>query len=84
LRERSESNSTPRLRAWVEGRIEEPRKDKDGSRTLDLCCWVPIRRYSVLDGLTVRRFKVSQEYTASRVEDKMESLVDESELEKEI
>jgi len=34
LKEKSESNSTPRLRAWVEGLIEEPRKEKEGSRIL--------------------------------------------------
>jgi hypothetical protein len=45
---------------------------------------VPIRRNSVLEGFTVRRFKVSQEWMISRVEDRTERLLVESEDEKEI
>jgi len=64
--------------------MEVPQKEREESRIFALCCRVPIRRYSVFEGLTVRRFDVSQEQTASRVEERIERLVDESELENEI
>ena len=51
---------------------------------LNRCCLVSIRWNSVLAGLTVRRFKLSQECMISRVDDKIERLVVESEEEKEI
>lgn len=83
-KERSESNSTPRLRAWMLGGIGMPRKDMEQLVILERCCLVPIRRNSVLAGFTVRRFKVSQEWMVSRVEDRTERLVVESDEEKEI
>jgi len=61
LKEKSDSNSTPRLRAWEDGEIEVPRNEKELSVILSLCCCVPMRRYSVFDGLTERRLSVSQE-----------------------
>ena len=45
---------------------------------------VPIRRNSVLAGFTVRRFKLSQEWMLSRVVDRIERLVVDSEEEKDI
>ena len=45
---------------------------------------VPIRRNSVLDGFTERRFELSQEWMLSRVDDKIERLVVESEEEKDM
>lgn len=51
---------------------------------LAFCWFVPIRRYSVFEGLTERRFDVSQEWTESRVEERMERLAVESELVKEM
>ena len=56
LYDRSESNSTPRLRAWVVGEIDRLRKVIAELEILSRCWEVPIRRYSVLAGLTVRRF----------------------------
>ena len=48
-------------------------------------CWlVPTNKYSVLDGLTERRFAVSQAWIESRVEESMAELEAASELENEI
>jgi hypothetical protein len=66
------------------GEIGIPRKDMEQFVILERCCLVPIRRNSVLAGLTVRRFKVSQEWMVSRVEDRIERLVLESEGENEM
>ena len=52
--------------------------------TSDRCCGVPIRRNSVLDGLTVSRIVVSQACTLSRVEERIDKLRLESEAEKEM
>jgi len=52
--------------------------------TLERCWGVPIRRNSVLEGLTVRRFRLSQEWMESRVEDRVKRLDEESEGEKEM
>ena len=43
-KERSESNSTPRLRAWMLGEMGMPRKDMEQLVILERCCLVPIRR----------------------------------------
>jgi hypothetical protein len=56
----------------------------DEEVTLERCCGVPISRYSDLDGLTVRRLDVSQEWTESSVEDNVERLLAESEELKEM
>jgi len=43
-----------------------------------------MRSYSVLDGLTVRRFDVSQEWTELSVEERISRFLAESEAEKEM
>jgi len=45
---------TPRLRTEVDGWITLPENDKESAVTLALCCVVPTRRYSVLEGLSDR------------------------------
>jgi hypothetical protein len=48
-------------------------------------CWgVPIRRYSVLEGFTVRRLEVSQLWTVSRVDERILRLGGASVAEKEM
>ena len=59
-KERLESNLIPRLQASEDGLTKIPWKVMDGERTLDRCCGVLIKRYSVLVGLTERWFEVSQ------------------------
>jgi hypothetical protein len=61
-----------------------PWKCIEGEVTLERCWGVPIRRYSVFDGLTVRRFENNQEWTVSRVDERRVRLVEESEAEKEM
>jgi hypothetical protein len=58
----------PRLRASGEGLRRTPWKVMDGERTLDRCCGVPIKRYSVLERLTDKRFEVSHEWVWSRAD----------------
>ena len=84
LNERSELKVTPRLRAEVDEVRVVPWKLIVDEVTLDRCCGVPIRRYSVLDGLTVSRFIVSQACTLSRVEERIDKLRLESEAAKEM
>jgi len=72
LRERSGSKITPKFLHEVEGVKLLPQKDTEEFEetvTLERCCGVPISRYSVLDGLTVRRLFVSQVCTASSIEE---------------
>jgi len=64
--------------------MDAPRKEMDELVTLERCWGVPIRRNSVLEGLTVRRFRLSQEWMESRVEDRVKRLDEESEGEKEM
>ena len=49
----------PRLRTDLEGDIAVPWKLTEDDCILERCCGVPTRRYSVLEGLTVRRLDVS-------------------------
>jgi len=51
---------TPRLRAELEGAIGKFWKYKVDERILERWMGVPMRRYSVLEGLTVRWLEVSQ------------------------
>lgn len=82
--ERLLSKITPRLRAdWVGERVV-PWNSREGEVTFERCWGVPIRRYSVFDGLTVRRLENNQEWTVSRVDDRRARLVEESEAEKEM
>ena len=67
--ERLESKITPRLRASAEGLRMAPWKEIDGDTTLDRCWGVPIKRNSVFEGLTVRRFEVSHEWVRSSADD---------------
>ena len=66
------------------GEIGIPRKDIEQLVILERCCLVPIRRNSVLAGFTERRFELSQEWILSRVDDRIERLVVESEEEKDM
>ena len=52
--------------------------------SFERCCGVPIIKYSVFEGLTERRFEVSQACTESRAEDRVARLVAESVLLKEM
>jgi hypothetical protein len=58
--ERVESNMTPRLRAESVGATQEEQKEMRKEEILDRCLAEPIKRYSGCEGLTVRRFDVSQ------------------------
>lgn len=72
LRERSGSKITPKFLHEVEGVKLLPQKDTEEFEetvTLERCCGVPISRYSVLDGLTVRRLFVRQVCTTSSIEE---------------
>lgn len=64
--------------------MDRPRKVMEEFVILERCLEVPIRRYSVLEGLTVRRFTLSQEWMVSRVEDRVWRLVADFDGEKEI
>ena len=59
---------TPRLRAEVEGGIEDcwKRRGQCGGDSLASCWGVPIKRYSVLEGLEVSLLAVNQEWRVSR------------------
>jgi hypothetical protein len=48
---------TPRLRASDEGLISVLWKVIEEERILDRCCRVPIKRYSVFEGLTESRLR---------------------------
>ena len=65
------------------GEIGIPRKDIEQLVILERCCLVPIIRNSVLARFTKRRFELSQEWILSRVDDRIERLVVESEEKKE-
>lgn len=52
--ERSESNVTPRFLALVVGVTIQPEKESRFAETLDRCWPVPIKRNSVLRGLSER------------------------------
>ena len=84
LRERSLSRMMPRLRADGDGEMVVSRKEISEDLSFDRCCGVPMRRYSVLDGLTVRRFDVSQAWTELSVEERVSRFLAESEAEKEM
>ena len=64
------------------GEIGIPRKDIE--QLIILEGLVPLTRNSVLAGFTERRFELSQEWMLSRVVDRMERLVVDSEEEKDI
>jgi len=49
----------PRLRAELEGEIAVPWKLTEEDLILERCCGVPIKRNSVFEGFTVKRFDVS-------------------------
>ena len=66
------------------GEIGIPRKDIEQLLILERCCLVPIRKNSVLAGFTERRFELSQEWILSRVDDRIERLLVESEEEKDM
>jgi hypothetical protein len=63
------SRITPRLRTEDEGVRMVSLKVIDDETSFCLCSLVPTRRYSVLDGLTTKRFEVSHECMMSRVVD---------------
>ena len=63
LKSRLESKLTPRLRAESVRVKEKFLKKMEVLVTLDRCCEVPIRRYSVLEGLTTSRLAQNQEWT---------------------
>ena len=59
-KERVESNMTPRFRADSVLVSLMSRKDNEESRTFDVCCGVPMRRYSVFEGLIDSLFSQNQ------------------------
>lgn len=70
MRDRLLSNRTPRFLTVEEGVREVPLKVMDVEVILERCCSVPMRRNSVLEGLSISRFRDSQEWTESRMEDR--------------
>ena len=52
--ERSRSKVTPKLRVESVGVRGVPSKIKEEEVSLARCCWVPIIRYTVFEGLTDR------------------------------
>lgn len=59
VKERVGLKVMPRLRASDEGLISVLWNVMEEDRIFDRCCGVPIRRYSVFEGLRERRFRVS-------------------------
>ena len=60
MRDRSLSKVTPRLRTVDEGSMLVFWKVMVEDDSLERCCDVPMIKYSVFEGLTVRRLDVSQ------------------------
>src|SRR5437867_7006416 len=58
-KERSDSKTTPKLRAEETGTSAVPWKESEESVIFERCCWVPMSKYSILFGLTESRFRVS-------------------------
>lgn len=80
MKERSLSKMMPRLRVESVGIRLVPWNWIEHDASLARCSWFPIIRYSVLDGLTVSLFSVSQLWTESRVDDRRVRERSESEL----
>ena len=62
----------PRFRQELEGLIvlsQNVIEEEEESVTFERCCGVPISKYSVLDGFTVRRLLVSQVWTELSTEE---------------
>jgi hypothetical protein len=61
VRDKLLSNMTPRFLTVGDGDRQLPLNVIDDSMTFDRCCAVPVRRNSVLAGLTISWFEESQE-----------------------
>ena len=59
-RERPGSKVTPRFRAVVEGLSTQPERVSVAGVIFERCCWVPIKRNSVLLGFRARQLEDSQ------------------------